>query len=80
MAVDIHSQSATQHTQAQTTPAQSSAEYLSNERHQQPQAPQPAPRTRLSSQNSVPLTNGDAKSEKSDEAVQVRPRDEFIYE
>jgi hypothetical protein len=32
--------------------------------------PQPAPRTRLSSQNSVPMTNGD--SAKSDDASQVR--------
>lgn len=38
---------------------------------QQAQAPpQPAPRTRLSSQNSVPMTNGD--SAKADDASQVR--------
>lgn len=36
-----------------------------------PTAPKPAPRTRLSSQNSIPLTNGDSKSSTGDEA-QVR--------
>lgn len=39
--------------------------------------PQPAPRTRISSQNSVPMTNGD--SAKSDDATQVRAVPVFCF-
>lgn len=55
-----------------------SENFLRNEIQQsQSQPPQPAPRTRLSSQNSVPMTNGDNKTpnqttEKADDASQVR--------
>lgn len=49
--------------------ATSSESFLRNE--QQAQAPpQPAPRTRLSSQNSIPMTNGDGA--KADDTAQVR--------
>ncbi|KAL7028846.1 hypothetical protein ACKWTF_006013 [Chironomus riparius] len=44
--------------------------FIQNEKQAQVQAPQPAPRTRLSSQNSVPLTNGTAATTKSDDAAQ----------
>lgn len=51
--------------------ATSSENFIRNE--QQAQAPpQPAPRTRLSSQNSIPMTNGDAA--KADDTAQVRHR------
>ncbi|XP_070507220.1 protein lap4 isoform X5 [Chironomus tepperi] len=42
--------------------------FIQNEKQAQVQAPQPAPRTRLSSQNSIPLTNG--TTTKSDDAAQ----------
>lgn len=46
-----------------------SENFIKNE--QQAQAPpQPAPRTRLSSQNSIPMTNGEGA--KSDDTAQVR--------
>ena len=45
--------------------------FIQNEKQAQVQAPQPAPRTRLSSQNSIPLTNGTTIT-KSDDAAQVR--------
>lgn len=44
--------------------------FIQSEKQAQVQAPQPAPRTRLSSQNSIPLTNG--TTTKSDDAAQVR--------
>ncbi|XP_070507227.1 protein lap4 isoform X11 [Chironomus tepperi] len=43
--------------------------FIQNEKQAQVQAPQPAPRTRLSSQNSIPLTNG--TTTKSDDAAQA---------
>jgi hypothetical protein len=46
--------------------------FIQNEKQAQVQAPQPAPRTRLSSQNSIPLTNGTTTTTKSDDAAQVR--------
>lgn len=52
----------------QQSAATSSENFLRNE--QQAQAPQPAPRTRLSSQNSIPMTNGDGS--KADDTAQVR--------
>lgn len=49
---------------------QSSDSFIRNEQQAHVQPPQPAPRTRLSSQNSVPMTNGDGA--KADDAAQVR--------
>lgn len=62
------------------TMSNTSDNFLRNEIKQsqsQSQPPQPAPRTRLSSQNSVPMTNGDNKTlnqttDKADDASQVR--------
>lgn len=51
--------------------ATSSDNFIRNEQQQAQVPPQPAPRTRsLSSQNSVPMTNGDGA--KADDAAQVR--------
>lgn len=55
----------------------SSESFLRNEQQQAQVPPQPAPRTRLSSQNSIPMTNGDAV--KADDAAQVRKRFYFHY-
>lgn len=67
----------TQNTSQDQSPPQkvlqpTSENFIRNE--QQAQAPpQPAPRTRsLSSQNSVPMTNGNGEGAKADDAVQVR--------
>lgn len=62
----------TQNTLSPITSAQDQTNSENFVRHeQQAQAPpQPAPRTRLSSQNSVPMTNGD--SAKADDTLQVR--------
>ncbi|CAO1392560.1 unnamed protein product [Diamesa serratosioi] len=59
--------------------SKTSENFLRNEIQQtQTQPPQPAPRTRLSSQNSVPMTNGDNKTpkitDKADDASQAPPR------
>lgn len=53
--------------------------FIQNEKQAQVQAPQPAPRTRLSSQNSVPLTNGTAATIKSDDVAQVRYECIFLH-
>jgi hypothetical protein len=69
-----------QHLQKSTTPPRafqdSSESFIRNEKEAQA-APQPAPRTRLSSQNSFPMTNG---SKSSDEAAQVRYGFSHAYE
>jgi hypothetical protein len=56
-------------TQNSSSPASSAQDQMKGEKINQA-PPQPAPRTRLSSQNSIPMTNGD--SAKSDDASQVR--------
>lgn len=63
-----------------------SENFLRNEiqQSQSQQPPQPAPRTRLSSQNSVPMTNGDNKTpnqqtDKADDASQVRVFSLLLY-
>jgi hypothetical protein len=54
-----------------TTAVNSSESFIKNEQQAQGPPPQPAPRTsRLSSQNSIPMTNGDGA--KADDAAQVR--------
>lgn len=50
--------------------ATSSETFIQNEQQAQVPPPKPAPRTRLSSQNSIPMTNGDGV--KADDAAQVR--------
>jgi hypothetical protein len=61
-----HDQTPPKNLQQQSTISEN---FIKNE--QQAQAPpQPAPRTRLSSQNSIPMTNGDGA--KADDAAQVR--------
>lgn len=59
------------HHQAPPTAVSNNEQFIRHEQQQQ-QAPQPAPRTRLSSQNSIPMTNGDGA--KADDAAQVRRR------
>ncbi|KAG5682631.1 hypothetical protein PVAND_011972 [Polypedilum vanderplanki] len=57
--------------QQQNQELTSSEAFIKNE--QQQAAPQPAPRTRLSSQNSIPMTNGSSNL-KSDDPAQAPPR------